>query len=354
MYKKYNGNDIVICKKILNNFQKIIKLKSDDTKLEELLKIKLNPDNIKSAIESFANSPESESFPYFDYKFAHIFVKSFLDLFDKIPNDGQYKVDPIIINRCIRKFDVATEPVKLESESILKIMEYTDCEKQIPSENKSANAIIDNFRLLAKKFEVPDLFIKFTFKFMDFEKLKQPQQESIDEKNARYDLIYDIIYTLVDRVCADTWFDAFKRLLQDDIYSEFVDALNDIEDIGDILSFETMDKFDLRSVEKLKRWLKNEHLKFVIENGKNGNKKINVVVEENYIDQKQKLELVDKIKIPNTIESRNDGNKVANKWVLKIFFIPNKNKNKRILFVLDIVLFFIILSVFIALYSIRH
>ncbi len=107
---------------------------------------------------------------------------------------------------------------------------------------------------------------------------------------------------------------------------------------------------------KIFKELEKEHLKFVIENDEDGNKKINVVLEENYMDQKQKSELIDQIKISKIAETKpkNDVNKHANanKWVLKIFFVPKKNKNKWIVFGMDAVLFLIILFAFVMLYFI--
>ena len=318
--------------------------------------VKLSSDNIQVAVKSFSDFEKSAD-SYWGYIQAGYFTNSLKVLF----TGGDIKqniIDPIIMEKCILKFSYKSETKTKISSSfyanqIKEIMKYTDLEKEVAPENKTVDAIYNNLKLILCNKEVPDQFIKFTFKLTNFDGFKKPKEESEEQRNNRHNLIYRTIYILVKNNSANNWNNKLKNVFENNLYKEFIDAIKNDPEIDTILSFERMNQFKY-SGENIKKKLEKEHLRFVVENGENGNKKINVVVEENYIDQKQKLESVNKIKTPNIVEikSINQGNKCVKKWVLKIFFIPKKNKNKWILFGVDAVLFLIILSAFVMPYFI--
>ena len=149
---------------------------------------------------------------------------------------------------------------------------------------------------------------------------------------------------------ADDWNNKLKDVFENDLYKEFIDAIKMNPEIKTILSFEKMNQFEY-SGKYIKKWLEREHLKFVVENGENGNKRIDVLVEENYINKKQKSEQANKIetKVLNIVEIKleSNRNKHANKWILKFFFVPEGNKNKWIMFGINIFLFLAVLFAFV-------
>ena len=252
--------------------------------------IKLNSDNIRTVIESFANL----SVDNMSSMKASNFSSYFAALFDGISENEQPKIDPLVIDKCLTKFmnfSFVTYHMKI-------IMQHTDLEKEILTGNKSADAIIKNLNRmgsLVNKQTAPESFIRFAFNFTDFEKFKKPQNEQESEKYTRHNLIYQTIYTLAEHDSANNWDEKIKNIFEKDIYKKLIDTIEGDEEIDDILSFKRMDNTDYG--QRLKNKLEETCFKFVVTN-ENGNKKIKLIGGRDYVRRKLKLE-----RIPNLIFS---------------------------------------------------
>ena len=258
--------------------------------------VKLNSDNIKQVIESFANSEISYVYDCVNNVESSSFCTYFCALFDGIPKNDQPKMDPLIIDKCLKKFT----NLSFRTDQMETIMKHTDLEKEIPLEDKSADAIIENLKkidTLCTKPEqkAPESLVRFAFSFTDFEKFKKLQDESGDKRHTRHDLIYQTIYTLAEHDSANDWDQKIKNVFEKDIYKKLIDTIKDDEEINCILNFERMHNTDYG--QRLKNELKNTCLKFVVEN-KNGNKKIKLIGGRDYVSRKLKSQ-----QIPNLIFS---------------------------------------------------
>ena len=228
--------------------------------------VKLNLDNIKTVVESFANLGVDLMG---DLK-ASEFINYFADLFNGIPENEQHKIDPLTIDKCLKKFmDFSFSNKAMET-----IMKHTDLEKEIPPENKSADAIVKSLNKIKCKQKAPESFIRFAFNFTDFNKFKAAENEPGNERFGRHNLIYKTIYTLAKNDSANDWNEKIKNVSENDIYKKLIDTIKDDKEIDYILSFKRMQNTDCGRL--LKDKLENTCQKFVVTN-ENGNKKIKLI-----------------------------------------------------------------------------
>lgn len=228
--------------------------------------VKLNPDNIKTVVESFANLDVD----HMNDLEASEFINYFADLFNGIPEDKQRKIDPLTIDKCLKKF----MNFLFSNNAMEMIMKHTDLEKEILPENKSADAIVKKLDKIQWNQKAPESFIRFAFNFTDFNKFKAAENESGDERFDRHNLIYKTIYTLAKNDSANDWNEKIKNVFEKGIYKKLIDTIEGDEKIDHILSFERMQNIDYDL--PLKNKLENTCLKFVVVN-ENGNKKIKLI-----------------------------------------------------------------------------
>ena len=146
-------------------------------------------------------------------------------MFDGIPENEQPKIDPLIIDKCLKKF----ESNSFSELQMTEIMKHTDLDKKIPEENKSVDAIIENLDKMNffYKQKAPESLVRFAFNFTDFEKFKKPQNEAGNKTHTRHNLIHQTIYILAENDSANDWDDKIKNVFEKNIYKEFIDAIKD-------------------------------------------------------------------------------------------------------------------------------